>query len=205
MIATTLPTKKMLLRTRLMVTKTEDSLVLVGRGETYTIFRFVSHLFQTFSFGRFIFYFRDWFSEFRFHLGRLFICSRFTFQFHRRLIFALWCLWANSAYLQKHFHGVTFSLCAISSQMPWSQRFLAMMNRSEPFLFLLTLWFAPMFCAFPFSFSFLLLFQPLLLLFYLLGFLSLLRLFSSCEFLCNTYIFHFLVMMSFIVQLYILF
>ena len=56
-----------------------------------------------------------------------------------------------SLYSQKCFHGTTFSLHVIPSQMPWSQRFLAMMNHSEPFLFILILWFAPMFCAFPLS------------------------------------------------------
>ena len=52
-----------------------------------------------------------------------------------------------SFYSQKHFHGATFLLHAIPSQMPRSQRFLAMMNHSEPFLFFyFILCFALMYC-----------------------------------------------------------
>ena len=69
-------------------------------------------------------------SEFRFRLGCLFICSQFTKTLPWRDIFALHDTLANAM----------------------KQRFLAMMNHSEPFLFLLILCFTPMYHAFPLSF-----------------------------------------------------
>ena len=150
-IATISPMKKILLQTHQMATKTEDSLVFSWEGRD--IYHFSFHIYSGhflldvlfFSFSRLIFrvLLLSWSFIYMFALyipGSLPFSSYFD------------AFGQFSLYSQKRFHGTTFSLCAIPSQMPRSQRFLAMMNCSEPFLFLLILCFAPMYCAFLLSF-----------------------------------------------------
>ena len=130
-------TKNMLLRTHQMTVKTEDSLVFSWEG------RDIYH-----------FLFRIYFRHFLLNVLLSILLSFLRFIFQVSLsswsfiyMFAIYipslppfCSYFDasgqfSLYSQKHFHGATFSLHAIPSQMPQSQRFLAMMNCSEPFLF----------------------------------------------------------------------
>ena len=76
-IVTTSPTKKILPQTHQVATKTEDSLVFSWKGRHIP---FSFHFYFGHFSWMFIFIFRDWYSEFHFHLVCLFTCSWFTFQ-----------------------------------------------------------------------------------------------------------------------------
>ena len=146
-IATTSPIKKILLWTFQMAMKTEDSLVFSWEGR-HTPFSFC-FLFQTFLL------------DVYFHL---FDFPSFTF------ILVIYLYVHN---LHSEFTSVSSShsmpsvnFPSFTKTLPWrdifascdtianamKQRFLAMMNCSEPFLFLLILCFTLMYLAFPLSF-----------------------------------------------------
>ena len=102
----------------------------------------------------FIFIFAIDFPSFASILVVLFICLRFTFCVCFRFNFALWHLWSISLYSQKHFHGATFSLCAIPRKCHEAEVF----GYDESlWAFPLSFWFlcfAPMYCDLPLYFWF---------------------------------------------------
>ena len=112
MTATTSPMKKTLPQTCQMAMKTEDSLVFSWEGRHIPI-----HFVLDICFRHFISHL--WFSFWDLH----------PFEVHTLSLQSI------SLYSSKHFHGATFLLCVIPSQMPWSRGFVTMMNHSEPFLF----------------------------------------------------------------------
>ena len=110
--------------------KTEDSLVFSWEGRHIP---FILFLFWTFILDVFIFHFL----QFILQVSVPFWMFIYMFVIYIQSFTSV----SNShfmplfIFLQKHFHGATFSLCMIPSQMPQSRGFLAMMNHSEPFLF----------------------------------------------------------------------